>query len=116
MKSAYLAQTQALAHAYSGAWDLPSLLIKPVQRLTKYPLLLHAIIAETPDSHPDKANLIEAQARMEEVARGVNEGRRRREVVRDVLANAAVISTPQKGGGGGEAAKAKKKSALSACG
>ncbi|TBU38046.1 hypothetical protein BD309DRAFT_972704 [Dichomitus squalens] len=108
--NAYLAQTQALAHAYSGAWDLPSLLIKPVQRLTKYPLLLHAIISETPDSHPDKPNLIEAHARMEEVARGVNEGRRRREVVRDVLTSAAVISTPQKVG---ETVKAKKKSTLS---
>ena len=104
---AYLAQTQVLAQAHSNAWDLPSLLIKPVQRLLKYPLLLKTIIAETPDSHPDKEYLIEAHARVEEVARGVNEGRRQREVVRDVLA----ITTPQKGAGG-ETIKAKKKGGL----
>ncbi|KAM5537947.1 hypothetical protein V8D89_008423 [Ganoderma adspersum] len=104
---AYLAQTQVLAQAHSNAWDLPSLLIKPVQRLLKYPLLLKTIIAETPDSHADKECLIEAHARVEEVARGVNEGRRQREVVRDVLA----ITTPQKGAGG-ETIKAKKKGGL----
>ncbi|PIL33688.1 hypothetical protein GSI_04312 [Ganoderma sinense ZZ0214-1] len=109
---AYLAQTQVLAQAHSNAWDLPSLLIKPVQRLLKYPLLLNTIIAETPDSHLDKDYLIEAHARVEVVARGVNEGRRQREVVRDVLASAAVIATPQKGAGA-ETIKAKKKGGLS---
>ena len=109
---AYLAQTQVLAQAHSNAWDLPSLLIKPVQRLLKYPLLLNTIIAETPDSHADKASLVEAHARVEAVARGVNEGRRQREVVRDLLAAAAVIATPQKGAGG-ETVKAKKKGGLS---
>jgi dynamin-binding protein len=56
-----------------------------VQRLLKYSLLLNAIIEETPDAHPDKPNLKEARLKMEEVAHGVNEGRRRREVVKDVL-------------------------------
>lgn len=81
----YLAQTQSIASSLSHAWDISSLLIKPVQRLLKYPLLLAAIIEETPDTHPDKANLREARKQMEEAARNVNEGRRRAEVVRDVL-------------------------------
>ncbi|EKM81195.1 hypothetical protein AGABI1DRAFT_72072 [Agaricus bisporus var. burnettii JB137-S8] len=85
----YLARTQAIASSLSHAWDLSSLLIKPVQRLLKYPLLLAAIIDETPDTHPDKANLREARKQMEEAARNVNEGRRRAEVVRDVLSSAA---------------------------
>jgi len=60
----------------------------------KYPLLLTAIIEETPDSHPDKDNLKEARKQMEEVARNVNEGRRRAEVVRDVLMAKRKPQTP----------------------
>ncbi|RDB24970.1 Dynamin-binding protein [Hypsizygus marmoreus] len=83
--SAYLTHTQSVASNLSHAWDLASLLIKPVQRLLKYPLLLAAIIDETPDTHGDKVNLKLARLRMEEVARNVNEGRRRAEVVKEVL-------------------------------
>ncbi|KAG6828275.1 hypothetical protein H0H92_008546 [Tricholoma furcatifolium] len=81
----YIQQTQAVASNLSHAWDIASLLIKPVQRLLKYSLLLNAIIEETPDSHGDKENLRLARQKMEEVARNVNEGRRRAEVVREVL-------------------------------
>ncbi|KAG8927188.1 hypothetical protein FRC02_008415 [Tulasnella sp. 418] len=84
--TAYLAETKALADPHTHAWDIPSLLIKPVQRLLKYPLLIGQIISCTPDDHPDKANLIQAKDRIEEVARTVNEGRRRWEVVKAVLA------------------------------
>ena len=68
----YFPQSQILAHKASNAWDLPSLLIKPVQRLLHYPQLLAAIIAETPDSHGDKANLVEAHARIGELVRGLS--------------------------------------------
>ena len=81
----YLTQTRSAASSLSHAWDLSSLLIKPVQRLLKYPLLLAAIIEETPDGHLDKENLRCARLKMEEVARNVNEGRRRAEVVKEVL-------------------------------
>ncbi|KAJ2918527.1 hypothetical protein MD484_g1862, partial [Candolleomyces efflorescens] len=81
----YLSYTRNIASSVSHAWDLASLLIKPVQRLLKYPLLLSAIIDETPDSHPDKENLRQARTMMEEVARNVNEVRRRAEVIKDVL-------------------------------
>ncbi|PSR71543.1 hypothetical protein PHLCEN_2v12594 [Hermanssonia centrifuga] len=83
--AAYLAHTRTLAQSLTHAWDLPSLLIKPVQRLLKYSLLLGAIIDETPATHGDKENLKQAREKMEAVAHGVNEGRRRREVVKEVL-------------------------------
>lgn len=98
--TAYLSQCRTLAQSLTHAWDLPSLLIKPVQRLLKYSLLLRAIIDETPDSHGDKKALKEAKVKMEAVAHGVNEGRRRREVVKEVL-----TGTPSKKG----ESKAKKK-------
>lgn len=93
--AAYLADSRSLASSLTHAWDLPSLLIKPVQRLLKYPLLLSAIIEETPDAHQDKLNLKRAREKMEEVARGVNEGRRRREVIKEVL-SVASNGTPSK--------------------
>ncbi|KAG5635652.1 hypothetical protein H0H81_010522 [Sphagnurus paluster] len=83
--AAYLQRTQSIASSLSHAWDLASLLIKPVQRLLKYSLLLAAIIDETSDAHGDKENLKLARVKMEEVARNVNEGRRRAEVVKEVL-------------------------------
>jgi dynamin-binding protein len=97
----YLNQTRDLAASLSHAWDLPSLLIKPVQRLLKYPLLLAAIISETSDDHPDKDLLIRAKDRIEQVAREVNEGRRRREVVRDVLLHREGGSNSGSSGSGG---------------
>jgi hypothetical protein len=89
----YLTYTQAVASSLSHAWDLASLLIKPVQRLLKYPLLLSAILDETPDDHPDKENLRVARETIQEVARNVNEGRRRAEVVRDVLSSKSMKKT-----------------------
>ena len=73
-----------LAHT-PHAWDIPSLLIKPVQRLLKYPLLLGAIYSDTPDDHPDKSSLLAAKEKTEDVARNANEGRRRFDVVKAVL-------------------------------
>ncbi|EJD08317.1 uncharacterized protein FOMMEDRAFT_144281 [Fomitiporia mediterranea MF3/22] len=90
----YLAQTQNLASSVTHAWDLPSLLIKPVQRLLKYSLLLTTIIEQTPDDHSDKDNLKKARNKMEEVARAVNEGRRRIEVVKEILSSKADVSKP----------------------
>ena len=91
--SAYLSHTRTLASSLTHAWDLPSLLIKPVQRLLKYSLLLAAIIDATPDSHGDRTALVKARERMEEVARSVNEDRRRWEVVREVLGGAPIPTT-----------------------
>lgn len=58
-------------------------------------LLCGAIIEEMPDAHLDKANLRWAREKTEEVVRGVNEGRRRWEVVKKVL-NGPGASLPSK--------------------
>ena len=83
---AYHSTTCTLAQQLSNAWDLPSLLIKPVQRLLKYALLLRAIIQETPDSHADKENLRRAKIMVEDMSRIITEARRRREIVKEVFA------------------------------
>ncbi|KAK7033818.1 DH domain-containing protein [Favolaschia claudopus] len=83
--AAYHLKTRELAVSLSHAWDLASLLIKPIQRLLKYSLLLGAIIDATADTHPDRAALLSARTAVEDVAHAVNEGRRRFEVVKEVL-------------------------------
>ncbi|KAJ7286909.1 Dbl homology domain-containing protein [Mycena rebaudengoi] len=59
--TAYHARTRQVATSLSHAWDLASLLIKPVQRLLKYSLLLAAIIDTTHAEHPDRPSLLSAQ-------------------------------------------------------
>ena len=53
----YLVSYQTLISSLSYFQDLASLLIRPVQRLPRYSILLTAIIDETPDGHPDKDDL-----------------------------------------------------------
>ncbi|KAJ3358612.1 hypothetical protein GGF32_010133 [Allomyces javanicus] len=58
--------------ANSANWDLPCLLIKPVQRILKYPLFLQQLLDVTLDTEPDHAALKAALALFEEAARDIN--------------------------------------------
>lgn len=114
--SRWLKESKGLVEAHTHAWDLPSLLIKPVQRLLKYGLLLGAVINATPEplvvvtsenigeafgklreGAEGLDKLREAKQKVEEVARAVNEGRRRVEVVREVLGSGHAKDGPGAG-------------------
>nr|XP_012216614.1 PREDICTED: intersectin-1 isoform X3 [Linepithema humile] len=58
---------------------LSSFLIKPMQRITKYPLIIGKILEYTPIDHPDRQYLQEALAKSEEFCTQVNEGVREKE-------------------------------------
>uniref|UniRef100_A0AAR2KW83 Intersectin 2a n=1 Tax=Pygocentrus nattereri TaxID=42514 RepID=A0AAR2KW83_PYGNA len=58
---------------------LSSFLLKPMQRITRYPLLIRNILENTPVGHVDQANLREALERAEELCSQVNEGVREKE-------------------------------------
>ncbi|XP_011306596.1 intersectin-2 isoform X3 [Fopius arisanus] len=58
---------------------LSSFLIKPMQRITKYPLIISKILEYTPFEHPDRQYLTEALAKAEEFCTQVNEGVREKE-------------------------------------
>ncbi|XP_015589739.1 intersectin-1 isoform X6 [Cephus cinctus] len=58
---------------------LSSFLIKPMQRITKYPLIVSKILEYTPPGHPDRQYLQEALAKAEEFCTQVNEGVREKE-------------------------------------
>uniref|UniRef100_UPI0037E713B5 intersectin-2-like isoform X2 n=1 Tax=Semicossyphus pulcher TaxID=241346 RepID=UPI0037E713B5 len=58
---------------------LSSFLLKPMQRITRYPLLIKNILEHTPDAHADRSPLREALERAEELCSQVNEGVREKE-------------------------------------
>ena len=54
---------------------LGSFLIKPVQRMCKYPLLLKVILKNTPEDHIDYQDLAAAIARFERILSDINEAK-----------------------------------------
>lgn len=65
---------------------LQSYLIKPIQRLCKYPLLLKAIYQNTAAEHADYESLREALSQMEKIVEYVNEGKRQAENSQKIMA------------------------------
>ncbi|XP_052830492.1 intersectin-1-like [Octopus bimaculoides] len=63
---------------------LSSFLLKPMQRITRYPLLLKKILKHTPEDHPDHLHLVDALAKAEELCSQVNEGVREKENSNDL--------------------------------
>jgi len=74
-------------HTDSRVRKLPlsSFLIKPVQRITKYPLLFKELVLNTPKEHPDFERLIEVKQKIEHIVVHVNEGQRRFEAQQRIL-------------------------------
>ncbi|KAL6072200.1 hypothetical protein STEG23_017181, partial [Scotinomys teguina] len=61
--------------------NLGSFLIKPVQRIMRYPLLLMELLNSTPESHPDKVPLTNAVLAVKEINVNINEYKRRKDLV-----------------------------------
>ncbi|XP_069011642.1 dynamin-binding protein isoform X2 [Embiotoca jacksoni] len=61
--------------------NLGSFLIKPVQRVMRYPLLLMELLGATPESHHDRLQLTEAVQAVKEINVNINEYKRRKDLV-----------------------------------
>ncbi|XP_037122811.1 rho guanine nucleotide exchange factor 17-like [Syngnathus acus] len=55
---------------------LGDLMIKPVQRIPRYELLVKDLLKHTPDDHPDHSFLLDAQRDIKRLAEKINKGRR----------------------------------------
>ncbi|XP_016017037.2 rho guanine nucleotide exchange factor 17 isoform X1 [Rousettus aegyptiacus] len=53
---------------------LSDLMIKPVQRIPRYELLVKDLLKHTPEDHPDHPLLLDAQRNIKEVAERINKG------------------------------------------
>ncbi|XP_075699211.1 dynamin-binding protein isoform X3 [Rhinoderma darwinii] len=61
--------------------NLGSFLIKPVQRIMRYPLLLMELQGATPESHPDKTPIKDAVRAVKSINVNINEYKRRKDLV-----------------------------------
>jgi hypothetical protein len=69
----------------TNAWSLDALLVKPIQRITKYPLLLRELQENTPDAHPDVDFVRKAAVEVTEINMRINEVKKHTELVDQVL-------------------------------
>ncbi|KAK5159133.1 hypothetical protein LTR04_005100 [Oleoguttula sp. CCFEE 6159] len=81
----WLHECQEAAKDITSAWDLGSLIVKPVQRLLKYPLLLKELLEVTPENHPDYAALDIAAREIVGVAQRIDEAKKRAELIDQVV-------------------------------
>ena len=64
------------------AWDLDSLLVKPAQRLLKYPLLLESLEQVTDADHPDLINIKKARIEILAISGRINDAKKRADTFR----------------------------------
>ncbi|KAL4934053.1 putative Rho guanyl nucleotide exchange factor [Aspergillus undulatus] len=83
--SIWLNECREWASDLTSAWDLDSLLVKPVQRILKYPLLLSELLDSTPLDHPDHASLVKGLEEVTNISVRINEMKRRADVVGQVV-------------------------------
>lgn len=69
----------------SKGLDLGSFIIKPLQRLCKYPLLLKELLKRTPTSHPEYSELNEVYLQISKTVDMINERVRKEENARKLL-------------------------------
>lgn len=81
----WLKECRDWASDLTTAWDLDSLLVKPVQRILKYPLLLTELLDSTPTEHPDHALLLNALEEVTNISVRINEMKKRADVVGQVV-------------------------------
>lgn len=81
----WLKECREWASDLTSAWDLDSLLVKPVQRILKYPLLLKQLLDATPENHPDHAAILGALEGVTDISVRINEMKKRAELVEQVI-------------------------------
>ena len=82
--SVWLKECHTCAQDLTSAWDLDSLLVKPVQRILKYPLLLDQLVEVTPENHPDFTALDIAAREMKGMAKRIDETKKRADLMERV--------------------------------
>ncbi|KYQ89024.1 pleckstrin (PH) domain-containing protein [Tieghemostelium lacteum] len=75
---------------------LDSFLIKPIQRLCKYPLLLRELIKNSNEKHSDIVPLEEAYTKIQTVVLSVNESKRKAEVLQKMYKIHEKLETQEK--------------------
>ena len=83
----WLKECRVFAEDLTSAWDLDSLLVKPVQRILKYPLLLDQLLEATPENHPDFIKLDIASRETKGISMRINELKKRADLMEQMAKN-----------------------------
>jgi hypothetical protein len=83
----WLKECRDWASDLTSAWNLDSLLVKPVQRIVKYPLMLSQLLDSTPSDHPDRAALATALEGVTNISVRINELKKRADLVGQVVSS-----------------------------
>ncbi|KAJ4163849.1 hypothetical protein LMH87_005553 [Akanthomyces muscarius] len=81
----WLTECNEVAKDLTAAWDLDSLLIKPMQRITKYPNLIMTLLQHTPQDHPDREHLATAKDALETAIVEINKTKKNFELVGQIV-------------------------------
>lgn len=81
----WLNECNEVAKDLTAAWDLDSLLIKPMQRITKYPNLIMTLLQHTPQDHPDREALLNAKDILETAIIEINKTKKNFELVGQIV-------------------------------
>ncbi|KJR89445.1 Rho guanyl nucleotide exchange [Sporothrix schenckii 1099-18] len=81
----WLTECNEVAQDLTAAWNLDSLLIKPMQRITKYPNLISQLLQYTPEDHPDRGPLISARTVLENSILEINKTKKNFELVGQIV-------------------------------
>ncbi|CAK4013068.1 Phosphatidylinositol 3,4,5-trisphosphate-dependent Rac exchanger 1 [Lecanosticta acicola] len=81
----WLDECHANASDITSAWDLDSLLVKPTQRVAKYPMLLQQLLETTPIDHADHKDLQAAAKDSISMLTRINEAKKRADLVEQII-------------------------------
>lgn len=81
----WLNECNEVAKDLTAAWNLDSLLIKPMQRITKYPNLISQLLQYTPEDHPDREGLLTARTTVENAILDINKTKKNFELVGQIV-------------------------------
>jgi len=81
----WLVECHNNASDITSAWDLDSLLVKPVQRILKYPLLLQQLLESTTTDHADRPALERCVRESMNVSQRINQAKKRADLVEQIV-------------------------------
>lgn len=81
----WLNECNEVAKELTTAWNLDSLLIKPMQRITKYPDIIQHLLKYTPADHPDREALTKARLDVMTAIEEINKTKKNFELVGQIV-------------------------------
>ncbi|KAF4631363.1 hypothetical protein G7Y89_g6769 [Cudoniella acicularis] len=83
----WLGECNIVAKDLTTAWSLDALLVKPVQRITRYQLMISELIKCTPDYHPDLESLQKSHRQIIDMLVYIDELKKRIQMVGKIVSS-----------------------------